>query len=215
MKPVSVFLVDDHALVREGLRALIALQPDLELVGDAEDGAQAVETVRGLRPDVVVMDISMPKLDGAEATRRIKALAPSVRILALTAHEEAEYVRMVLSAGATGFLLKRAAAADLIEAIRSVADGRVYLNTTPSAPSAPVLLKGEVSSRPLCALSEREAEVLRLIALGFTMRRIATDLGLSPRTLETYKARAMEKLSLSNRADIVRYAQRRGWLERG
>jgi DNA-binding NarL/FixJ family response regulator len=138
-----------------------------------------------------------------------------VRVLALTAHEDSEYVQLLLSAGATGFLLKRAAASDLIVAIRAVAGGRVYLDTTMAGPSA----KPDVrpTPPPTCpsVLSEREVEVMRLTALGFSMKRIASELNLSPRTLETYKARAMEKLALSNRADVVRYALQQGWLDRG
>lgn len=213
MSALRIFLVDDHALLREGLRALIALQSDMQIVGDADDGLQAIAAVRALVPDVVVMDISMPALDGAEATKRIKEVAPSVRVLALTAHEEMDYVQLLLNAGATGFLLKRAAASDLVAAIRSVASGRVYLNTTMAGPpSAPVTRAPPSVSAP-DVLSEREAEVLRLIARGYAMRQIGTDLNLSTRTLETYKARAMEKLSLSNRADLVRYAQQRGWFD--
>ena len=213
MSKLKVFLVDDHALVREGLRALIDLQPDLCVVGEAADGRQAVSAVLELRPDVVVMDISMPELGGADATKQIVASAPDVRVLALTAHEDAEYIQLLLGAGARGFLLKRAAAADLAQAIRAVATGRVYLNTTMAQPSAPIA-RPKAASPSEGVLSEREAEVMRRIALGFSMKRIASDLNLSPRTLETYRARAMEKLALSNRADVVRFALQQGWLNR-
>jgi two-component system response regulator NreC len=213
MDELSVFLVDDHALLREGLRALIELQPDMRVVGEAGDGQEAVAAVLEQRPDVVVMDINMPELDGAEATKQIKAGAPDVRVLALTAHEQGEYVQLLLNAGATGFLLKRAAAADLVQAIRAVGAGRTYLNTSMAAAqqkTAAALPKTTPAADSV--LSARELEVMRKIALGYSMKRIAAELNLSPRTLETYKARAMEKLALSNRADVVRFALQQGWL---
>lgn len=216
MNELSIFLVDDHALLREGLRALIELQPDMRVVGEAADGSQAVAAVLAVRPDVVVMDINMPELNGADATRQIKAGAPNVRVLALTAHEDGEYVQLLLNAGATGFLLKRAAAADLVQAIRAVGAGRMYLNTSMAAaaqqPAAPVAKPTPAADS---VLSGREIDVMRHIALGYSMKRIAAELNLSPRTLETYKARAMEKLALSNRADVVRFALQQGWLTHG
>lgn len=212
MSCLRVYLVDDHPLLREGLRALLGLQSDIEVVGEAADGARAVTEVVTLQPDVVVMDISMPELDGAEATKRIRSGAPEVKVLALTAHEDAEYVQLLLSVGATGFLLKRAAASELISAVRAVAAGHVYLNTTLAAPG--LTPQPRLLSAAAALLSEREVEVMRRIALGLSMKRIATELNLSTRTLETYKARAMEKLALSNRADIVRFAVREGWLSR-
>jgi DNA-binding NarL/FixJ family response regulator len=213
MDELSVFLVDDHALLREGLRALIELQPDMRVVGEASDGQEAVAAVLEQRPDVVVMDINMPELDGAEATKLIKAGAPDVRVLALTAHEQGEYVQLLLNAGATGFLLKRAAAADLVQAIRAVGAGRMYLNTSMAA-AQPKTAAAPPKTTPAAdsVLSARELEVMRRIALGYSMKRIAAELNLSPRTLETYKARAMEKLALSNRADVVRFALQQGWL---
>jgi DNA-binding NarL/FixJ family response regulator len=212
-RSLGIFLVDDHALLRAGLRALIEIQPDMRVVGEAADGIAAVAAVINARPDVVVMDISMPGMNGASATRLIKERMPSIAVLALTAHEESEYVQSLLGAGATGFLLKRAAAADLVQAIRAVANGRIHLDTTMAlAPANPV--PPPMAAAPAHQiLSEREAEVLRLIALGFSMKQIAADLELSPRTLETYKARAMEKLGLSNRADVVRFALQQGWLK--
>lgn len=214
MGEIRIFIVDDHALLREGLRALIALQPDMRIVGDAADGGEAVAAVLEVRPDVVVMDISMPGVGGAQATREITAAAPEVRVLALTAHEDAEYVQLLLSAGATGFLLKRAAATDLIQAIRAIAKGRVYLNTTMAiVPEHERVPPMSAATAPQEALSERELEVMHRIARGFAMKRISGELGLSPRTLETYKTRAMKKLGLSNRADVVRYALQHGWLK--
>lgn len=216
MNELSVFLVDDHALLREGLRALIELQPDMRVVGEAADGSQAVAAVLDVRPDVVVMDINMPELNGADATKQIKAAAPNVRVLALTAHEDGEYVQLLLNAGATGFLLKRAAAADLVQAIRAVGAGRMYLNTSMAAQQTkPVVARPKPTPSADSVLSGREIDVMRRIALGYSMKRIAAELNLSPRTLETYKARAMEKLALSNRADVVRFALQQGWLTHG
>lgn len=208
---IRVFIVDDHTILREGLRALIEVQPDLCVVGEASDGDLALPGVVATQPDVVVMDISMPRMGGAQATEEIRRSCPGVRLLALTAHEDGEYVQMLLKAGASGYLLKRVAASDLVRAIRAVAAGHLYLDTTvgnenarpqASAPAHP----------PRTALSERESDVLRLIALGHSMKQMASSLELSPRTLETYKRRAMEKCALQNRADIVRFALKQGWL---
>jgi DNA-binding NarL/FixJ family response regulator len=214
MTKIRVFIVDDHTILRDGLRALIEVQPDLCVVGEAADGDVALAGVAELQPDVVVMDISMPRLGGADATEQIRRACPAVRVLALTAHENGEYVQLLLEAGASGYLLKRAAASDLVRAIRAVAAGHLYLDTTVShdqhTPQAPAPLK---RSQP--ALSEREADVLRMIALGHSMKEMASSLDLSPRTIETYKKRAMEKRDLGSRADIVRFALEQGWLKDG
>jgi DNA-binding NarL/FixJ family response regulator len=212
---LPVFLVDDHALLREGLRALIDVQPDLCVVGEASDGLAAIRAVADAQPRVVVMDISMPNCGGVEATQQIHISCPSVRILALTAHESSDYVQLLLRAGASGYLLKRAAASDLIRAIRAVAAGHLYLDTTFSDGLAEATPRAPSDKPPSHALSERETEVLRMIALGYSMKRIAADLELSPRTLETYKKRGMAKLEFTSRADIVRYALQQGWLEDG
>jgi DNA-binding NarL/FixJ family response regulator len=217
MSKVRVLLVDDHMILREGLRKLVEVQPDICVVGEAEDGEAALEALAKLQVDVVVLDISMPKLGGVEATVRMRAAYPQVRILALTAHEDSEYVQLMLRAGAAGYLLKRAAASDLVRAIRAVMGGQLYLDTTvgvqPSTPVPSPETFAVVEARS--DLSKREADVLRMIALGYSMKRMAADLDISPRTLETYKKRAMQKLAMSNRADIVRYALRQGWLTDG
>jgi DNA-binding NarL/FixJ family response regulator len=215
MSMLRVFLVDDHAILRDGLRALIALQSDMQIVGEAADGAAAVDAVDALRPDVVVMDLSMPLLSGADATKQIIERCPAARVLALTAHEDAEYIQVVLQAGASGYLLKRAAAADLVRAIHAVAAGRLYLDTTTSA-LLPTEAPPPVMAPPPAAaseLSEREATVLKMVAMGYSAKRMAASLDLSPRTLETYKKRGMAKLGLENRADIVRFAIQQGWLK--
>lgn len=212
---MRLFLADDHPVVRSGLRALMESEPDMTIVGEAADGFATVEGALQLRPDVVIMDVSMPKLGGAEATERIRKECPETKVLALTAHEERSYVQLLLAAGASGYVLKRSAAEDLVRAVHAVAAGGVYLDP---AMAAQVVSNGRrpgAASNVLARaeLSEREAEVMRLIARGHAMKEIATMLELSTRTLETYKARAMEKLDLKSRADIVRYALERGWLK--
>jgi DNA-binding NarL/FixJ family response regulator len=211
---LNVFLVEDHNVVREGLRALINAQAHMRVVGEAADGASAIESVIELRPDVVIMDLSMPGVGGAEATSEIKRRMPEVVVLALTAHEDSDYVAQMLQAGASGYVLKRAAAAELTRAIEAVAAHGVYLDPKIAevAISLPLRRTGGVGKQPGSLLSEREAEVVRMIAQGFAMKVIAAKLELSPRTLETYKARAMNKLGLRNRADIVRYAVEQDWL---
>jgi DNA-binding NarL/FixJ family response regulator len=210
---VRVLLADDHAIVREGLKSLINARTDMTVVGEAADGADARALAAQLRPDVVVMDLSMPNVDGAQATSLIRQDVPDVRILALTVHEESSYIASLLQAGASGYVLKRSAPSELVQAIRVVARGETYLD--PSVANAVVqgyLGRQSVEVEPL-PLSEREMVVLRRISTGFSNKEIAAELRLSVKTVETYKARAMEKLGLATRVDIVRYAARQGWLE--
>jgi DNA-binding NarL/FixJ family response regulator len=212
---LRVYLADDHAVVRAGLKALINAEPQMEVSGEAGDGRTVCLQVPELQPDVVVMDVSMPQMNGAQATAQLKQACPSVKVLALTVHEDKGYLRLLLEAGASGYVLKRAAAEELIHAIRTVAAGGVYLD--------PALAGKVVGSfvRPPAGkgvpeggdLSDREAEVVRLIAAGHSNKEIASRLGLSVKTVETYKARSMEKLGLDSRADLVRYALQRGWLQ--
>jgi DNA-binding NarL/FixJ family response regulator len=185
------------------------------VVGEAADGQDALQGVLMAQPDVVVMDISMPTLGGAAATEQIKVHCPNVHVLALTAHEDAAYAQRLLNAGASGFVLKRTAAADLVRAIQAVAANGIYVDPVVAGQMLSAGL--ERSSRRAAAgsgaeLSERETEVMRMTAEGHTMKAIATELRVSVRTLETYKTRAMDKLALRNRADVVRYALSRGWL---
>jgi DNA-binding NarL/FixJ family response regulator len=210
---VRVFLVDDHPILRSGLKALVDSQRDMSVVGEAADGLAALAAVATARPDVVVMDLAMPKLGGAEATERLRAALPDVKVLALTAYEERGYVQLLMAAGASGYVLKRAAADELVRAIRAIAAGGIYLD--PSVAAQVVGRNGHPSlTEPRVAqLSEREAEVLRMIAEGHAMKEIASKLEISTRTLETYRARAMDKLALKTRADIVQYALHRGWLK--
>ncbi|WP_438022114.1 response regulator [Sorangium sp. So ce233] len=216
MSKLRIFLVDDHPIVRDGLKALIDAQPDMTVVGEAADGLSAVEAVTQLEPDIVLMDISMPKLGGAEATARIKKARPAVQVVALTGYEDKTNVQPVLQAGASGYVIKLARAADLVRAIHAVAEGGVYLD-----PAMAAHVLSTVSGRTTgdagvgADLSERETEVIRMVAEGHAIKEIAARLDLSARTVETYKVRAMEKLGLKSRADTVRYALQQGWLRSG
>lgn len=210
---LRVFVVDDHPVVRDGLKHLIDAQPQMCVVGEAADGLAAVDGVAEALPDVVVMDVSMPRLSGAEATQRIKTARPAVKVLALTAHEDGGYVRLLLDVGASGYVLKRAAADDLVRAILAIAAGETYVDPDVATAAAAPAERASPREPARAELSEREAEVLRYIARGHAMKETAAALSLSARTVETYKARAMEKLGLGNRAGIVRYALERGWLK--
>ncbi len=214
-KLLHIFLADDHEVLREGLKRLIDEQPDMEVVGEASNGRSTCQQVKNLRPEVVVMDVSMPDMNGVQATKRIRQECPDVKVMALTAHEEQAYLRQLLQAGASGYVLKRAASKELIHAIRVVAAGQVYLDPSVAGQvvSSFVGRKSEQSATGGGDLSERETEVLRLIALGHSNKEIAAQLDISVKTVETYKTRLMEKLDLHSRADIVRYALRQGWLQ--
>ena len=213
MAKLRVVLADDHTVVREGLKSLINKESDMEVVGEAGDGKAAVEFVSSHEPDIVVMDISMPEMNGLQATAAIKQVAPQVKVLALTIHEDQGYLQQLLASGASGLILKRAATFELIHAIRSVADGRVYLD---SALTEKMLgkLQGKSIESILrrTKLSQREENVLKLIAQGFSNKEIAAQLAVSVKTVETYKTRSLEKLGLRSRADIVRYSVAQGWL---
>ena len=214
MKVIRVFLADDHGVLREGLRALLAAHPGIEVVGEAADGAGAVEGAVALEPDVVVMDVAMPGLNGAKATERLKRACPAVKVLALSAHEDRAYLRQLLEAGASGYVLKRAAAGELVQAIRAVAGGGVYLDPALAAYVAGGFVSVTAARKALTGteLSDREEEVVRLIAEGYSNKQIAARLSLSVKTVETYKARSLEKLGLRDRIYLVRYARRQGWL---
>jgi DNA-binding NarL/FixJ family response regulator len=215
MTKLRVFLADDHAVVRAGLRALVNAQAGMEVVGEAAEGQAALEGATKLRPDVVVMDISMPGLNGAKATEQIKQACPGVKVLVLTAHEDKSYLRQLLEAGAVGYVLKRSAAQELVHALRAVAAGGIYLDPSLAGKVVGTLVgkRGAKEVVPGAELSEREEEVVRLIAQGYSNKEIAARLSLSVKTVETYKARSLEKLGLRGRTDIVRYALQRGWLE--
>ena len=210
---LRIVLADDHAILREGLAMLIGAQADMEVVGQAANGREAVQLAKTLNPDIVVMDVSMPELGGAEASEQIRDNCPSVRVLALTRHADQGYLRRLLQAGASGYVLKKSAADALISALRVVAGGGTYLEPT---------LAGAVVERALGSpgkvrqdrdfLTLREEEVLRWIAWGRSNKEIAASLAISIKTVESYKASATQKLQLRNRSDIMRYALTRGWL---
>ena len=217
MVSLRIVLADDHAVVREGLKSLINASAGMSVVGEAEDGLVACMMAKELRPDVVVMDVSMPKLTGSQATERLLQESPQVKVLALTVHEDKGYLRQLLSAGAAGYVLKRAAPEELIHAIRVVAGGGVYLD--PSMAGKVVggyVRRGVASSNaPNTTLSERETEVAQLTAAGHSNKEVAARIDISIKTVETYRARAMEKLGLKSRAGLVRYAVQQGWLQDG
>lgn len=212
---LRLLLADDHAVVREGLKTLIELEPGMEVVGEAADGEEACHLAATLRPDVVVMDVSMPRLNGARATERLKQLLPEIKVLALTVHEDKSYMRELLQAGASGYVLKRAVADELIHAIRTVAAGGMYLDPTLAGKLVGSFLGP--SNHPVASeeqvLSERESSVLRLLAQGYSNKEISIQLSISVKTVETYKTRSMEKLGLESRVDVVRYASEHGWLQ--
>lgn len=216
MTKLRVFLADDHAVVREGLKALINAQAGMAVVGEAADGKVACEQVPAIKPDVVVMDVSMPGLSGSQATAKLKQDCPAVRVLALTVHEDKGYIRQLLAAGAAGYVLKRAAPEDLIQAIRAVASGGVYLDPTMAGKVVGGFVRKSSEGGPSSGeLSDRETEVARSTSAGYSNKEIAAKLELSIKTVETYRARAMEKLGLRSRADLVRYAVQQGWLQDG
>jgi two-component system response regulator NreC len=212
---VRILLADDHAVLRAGLRALLESAADLEVVGEAGTGEEAVERARELRPDVVVMDLSMPGIGGLEATRRIAALGQGTRVLVLTVHAEEEYLLPVLEAGGSGYVMKTSADVDLIRAIRAVARDEVFLYPT----ATKLLLQryrtgsAEREKDPLEVLSDREREVLQLTAEGFSSSEIGKRLFISPKTVDTYRSRIMEKLRLHHRSELVRFALRTGLLK--
>jgi two-component system response regulator NreC len=215
MDPIRILLVDDHAVLRAGLRALLDAEPDLEVVGEAGTGEEGVAAAERLRPDVAVMDLSMPGIGGLEATRRIAASGGKTRVLVLTMHGEEEHLLPVLEAGGSGYVHKRSADEELIEAIRTVARGDVFLY--PNA--AKLLLQGfrgkgvRDADDPLRRLTERELEVLGYTAEGFSSAEIGRKLYISPKTVDTYRSRIMEKLGLHHRSELVRFALQQGLLK--
>jgi DNA-binding NarL/FixJ family response regulator len=217
MNELRIFIADDHQVMREGLTALLNAQPDMTVIGEAGNGKEAYQRAKELRPDLVIMDVSMPELNGVQATENLKQACPETKVLVLTAFEDADYLRQMLKVGASGYLLKHAASEELTHAIRTVAAGGVYLDPIVAGKMMNSFLRKPTTlGEPLASeLSERETEVLRLIAWGHTNKEVASQLHLSVHTVETYKTRLMHKLNFQNRADVVRYALRRGWLAEG
>lgn len=215
MSNIRVLLADDHAIIREGLRSMIDAQPDMEVVGEVDNGRAAWLKTKELRPDVVVMDVSMPEMNGAQAAERLSEECPDVKVLALTVHEDKGYLRRLLKAGASGYVLKRAAVDDLARALRVVASGGTYIDPALAERVVGGYLRTHsgAGNQRQGELSDREVEVLRLIAWGYSNKEIAAQLDISVRTVETYKVRLMEKLDFHSRSEIVRYALQQGWLE--
>lgn len=212
MKKLRLLLVDDHAVVREGLRALLSDHQRFEIVGEAADGVAALSAAERLHPDVVVLDVSIPGLNGAQVARRLKSSQPEVRTLALTVHEEGGYLRSLMDAGASGYVLKRSAPAELLRAIEVIGDGGTYLDSSIASQLIGRLGQRRPIDEPSAALSEREREVVQLVAHGYSNKEIAERLNVSVKTIETYRYRATDKLGLQGRADLVRYAIDQGWL---
>ncbi len=221
VSPVRVMLVDDHDVVRTGLKTFLETSPDILVVGEAANGREALQHIAGMRPDVVVMDITMPEMDGLEATRRIKAQYPHCEVLALTVHDDQQYFFEMLGAGASGYLTKSTASDDLMDAIFALAQGYVYLQPSLArfllqayrrgkSPAAAQSADERARLPSLDVLSEREKQVLTLVAEGLTTPEIAETLELSPKTISRHRERIMNKLNLHSAAALVRYAIRVG-----
>ncbi|MBN2462840.1 MAG: response regulator transcription factor [Dehalococcoidia bacterium] len=213
MKKIKVLIVDDHTLVRDGIRALLGLVADIEVVGEATNGMDALEKVEQLAPDVVLMDLSMPIMGGLETTRRIRKKHPETKVLALTQYDDSDYVVPVIEAGARGFVTKMAAFSELASAIQAVYSGDSYLS--PSAAKALVqeyqqktTVEGEKD--PYNQLTDREREVLKLVVEGYTAREVADILVISPKTVEWYKTSLMNKINIHNKTDLIKFAIRKG-----
>ena len=217
MRTIRLVLADDHPIVREGIKALIGLAPDIEVAGEACNGWEALAMALALRPDIAVLDMSMPGLNGITVASRLRDAGSGCKIVALTVHEEWTYLRQLLEIGMGGYVLKRSAADDLVRAIRVVNGGGAYFDPMIAGMIADTTKRRSTDSllaSPI-GLSERELDVLRLTALGHSNKAIASDLALGIKTVETYKARAMEKLGFRSRVDVVRYAMDKGWLSEG
>jgi two-component system, NarL family, response regulator NreC len=211
MKRIRILLADDHAVVRQGFKMILDAQPDMEIVGEAANGREAVDLAEQLRPDVVVMDVAMPELNGIEATRRLASSVPHARVVALSMHKDSVYVREILRAGARGYLLKDSGAADLVAAIRAVASGESYLS--PAVSNAVLDDYRRHATNPIDLLTSREREVLQLLAEGKTNKEIAGLLNLSVYTVEAHRGRILEKLNLHSIGELVRFAVRSGLIE--
>ena len=213
---IRIVLADDHPIVLDGLRNLIRAEPDFELVGEAASGLGALKIIREQRPDVAVLDISMPELNGIVLSRRLNGEIPALRLLMLTLHEDRAYLNQALEAGVRGYVLKRSAVENLVQAIRAVIVGGLYIDP---AIVGRVFESKQINKRLAArkgaapALTDREADVLKMAALGFTNKEIASRLDVGVKSIETYKARGLEKLGLKTRAELVRYASGQGWLD--
>jgi DNA-binding NarL/FixJ family response regulator len=205
-----IVLVDDHPVLLAGIKALLQSEPDLDVVGVAHTGAAGLTLVQSMCPDLAMIDVSMADMSGIDLARQIARERPDVKVVVLTLHEEAAYLDQMVEAGVRGYVLKRSAAEDLLRAIRAVLAGGVYIDPAMAAKAFKAMKRADPATEP----TEREAGVLQRVAQGLSNKEIAQRLCLSVKTVETYKARAMHKLDLHSRAEIVRYAADRGWLNR-
>lgn len=212
MNEIRIFLIDDHGVLREGLQLLLDAQPDMLVVGESAQGRGVVEALKNARPDVVILDVSMPDISGAHAAAAVREALPELKILALTRHDEKAYVQQMLAAGASGYVLKRTAAEVLVAAIRSVAAGGTYLDPAVAGKmmDVPVRLRDGGATG---LLTTREQEVLSMVALGHSNKEIAATLGVTVKTIETHKSNGMAKLDLHTRAELVRFALAEGWMK--
>ena len=210
-RKIRILLADDHKLVRQGFRLILASQEDMEVVGETGNGREAVELSKSLKPDVVLMDVTMPELNGIEATRRIREASPHIRVLALSVHRDSVYVREIVRAGAEGYLLKESADTDLLAAVRAVGEGNSYLS--PEVSGAILKDYRKHATNPMDLLTSREREVLQLIAEGKTNKDIASTLHLSVYTVDGHRTRIMDKLNLHSVGELVRFAVRNGLVD--
>lgn len=212
-RSLRILLVDDHAVVRDGLRMLIDAQTDMAVVGEACDGEHVLRQAKELHPDLVIMDISMPGVNGVQATERLKAAYPHIKTIVLSSYSDEAHIRQALASGAASYVLKRTIAEELIRAVRTVATGGVYIDPSIAGMVAHGYANVLPENKGIESLSKREHEVLLDVAYGYTNKEIADRLFMSVKTVEGHKARIREKLNLSTRAEIVRYALHQGWLQ--
>lgn len=216
MSKIRVMIVDDHALVREGIAAFLKMSADIDVIGEASDGMEAIEKVKKLNPDIILMDIAMPKLGGIEALIEVKKINPKVKVLVLTQYEDKEYIKRFLKAGASGYILKKAVGSDLITAIKAVAGGEAYLH--PSIAASVIdeyvgVKKEDVSGNLYESLTDREKQVLKLIAEGYAHKEIADILGISVKTVIAHQTNISEKLSIHSRAGLIKFAIAKGLIK--
>jgi two-component system, NarL family, response regulator NreC len=212
---LRVLIAEDHQTVREGVKLLVNAEPDMEVIAETGDGEEAVREAERLAPDIIVMDISMPRMNGLKATKRLRSLGLSMKILMLTRHTDDGYLQQLLGAGANGYVLKQSAPTELINAIRVVAAGNAYLDASLTRKVVGGYVNRATSFRGESKgdLTDRESEVLRLIAFGYSNKEIGAQMDLSVKTIEAHKANAMRKLGIASRIDIVRYAILQDWLK--
>ncbi len=212
MKKCRIVLADDHQVIRSGLKLLVCAQPDMTVVGEAGDGHVALEKIVELKPDVAVVDISMPRCSGVDVTQQVQKQCPNTKVVVLTVHEDMDYMRLLIESGAKAYVLKRSVAENLIRAIRAAWKDEHYLDSALGEAIAAKVAKGSYVDMGQ-QLSKREIAVLRLVAWGKTNKEIGPELGISAKTVETYRLRLMRKLGLKTREGVVQYAARRGWLQ--